>query len=148
MNADGSNPVDITTSPGGQFDGDPDWSPDGSRFVFTTDRHAGSDLEIYVMNADGSGQTRLTTSAAFDGLPSWQPLRPLSGDTDCNGAIGIPDAINNLLYLGGLPAAACVLAAGNVNCDQAITISDALLLELHIGGLPVDQPQGCPAIGT
>ncbi len=29
--------------------------------------------EIYVMNADGSGQTRLTNNNAYDALPSWSP---------------------------------------------------------------------------
>src|SRR5206468_6980810 len=30
-------------------------------------------FEIYVMNADGSGQTRLTNNAAADGEPDWSP---------------------------------------------------------------------------
>ena len=29
--------------------------------------------EIYVMNADGTGQTRLTNNAAFDSTPAWSP---------------------------------------------------------------------------
>ncbi|MDP8886983.1 MAG: hypothetical protein M3M91_04240, partial [Thermoproteota archaeon] len=29
--------------------------------------------EIYIMNADGSNQTRLTNSPAWDSLPSWSP---------------------------------------------------------------------------
>ena len=29
--------------------------------------------EIYVMNADGSNQTRLTNNSATDGMPSWGP---------------------------------------------------------------------------
>jgi TolB protein len=33
----------------------------------------GADFEICVMNADGSGQTRLTDNFAFDGTPSWSP---------------------------------------------------------------------------
>jgi Tol biopolymer transport system component len=39
----------------------PSFSPDGSRIVFTSfrDSNAGdSNAEIYVMNADGTGQTR------------------------------------------------------------------------------------------
>lgn len=42
--------------------------------AFTTDRGYGvNDDEIYVMNADGSGQTRLTFNSASDWLPSWSP---------------------------------------------------------------------------
>src|SRR3990172_8300809 len=32
-----------------------------------------SDLEIYAMNADGSGATRLTNNAAWDDGPAWSP---------------------------------------------------------------------------
>ena len=37
--------------------------------------YSGRDLnrEIYVMNADGSGQTNLTNNAADDRYPAWSP---------------------------------------------------------------------------
>jgi len=38
--------------------------------AFTTNRDG--NYEIYVMNADGSGQTRLTTNASEDTTPDWQ----------------------------------------------------------------------------
>jgi TolB protein len=41
------------------------------QIAFASSRDGNS--EIYVMNADGSGQTRLTTNAAVDGGPSWSP---------------------------------------------------------------------------
>jgi Tol biopolymer transport system component len=55
------------------WDGDPDWSPDGARIVFTrrTD-HA----EIYVMRADGSRQEMLPGmpgEAVNDCCARWQP---------------------------------------------------------------------------
>lgn len=43
----------------------PAWSKDGQRIVFV------SEGDIYAMNADGSGQTRLTTGPATDDLPTW-----------------------------------------------------------------------------
>jgi TolB protein len=50
------------------------WSPDGRRLAFVSDRDGG-EPEIYRMNADGSGQVRLTRTAAFvsDHTPSWSP---------------------------------------------------------------------------
>ena len=46
-------------------------APGGSRIVFSSERRGNYD--IYVMNADGSGQTRLTDDPTGDGLPSWAP---------------------------------------------------------------------------
>jgi Tol biopolymer transport system component len=46
----------------------PAWSPDGSKIVFT------GDAGLYLMNADGSNQRRLTTSpTGFDFEPAWSP---------------------------------------------------------------------------
>jgi dipeptidyl aminopeptidase/acylaminoacyl peptidase len=49
----------------------PTWSPDGRRIAFTTFRHGRG--EIYVMNADGSRQRRLTRSPAHDDHADWSP---------------------------------------------------------------------------
>lgn len=46
------------------------WSPDGTRISFMC-RRGGSDFEICVMNADGTGQVQLTNNAVFDGSGSW-----------------------------------------------------------------------------
>jgi Tol biopolymer transport system component len=70
MNADGSNPVNLTDTP--QIDeGFPAWSPDGQRLAYTTRRDGNN--EIYVMNADGSNPVRLTDNPADDLAPSWSP---------------------------------------------------------------------------
>jgi dipeptidyl aminopeptidase/acylaminoacyl peptidase len=53
-------------------DGDPDWSPDGIKIAFNSNRDG--NYEVYVMNANGSEQTRLTNNGAFDYEPSWQSL--------------------------------------------------------------------------
>jgi hypothetical protein len=47
----------------------PAWSPNGARIAFVSDRHGNP--EIYVMNAGGSGLTRLTSNAAADTDPTW-----------------------------------------------------------------------------
>src|SRR6266542_533118 len=70
MNSDGSGaPVDLTNTPAGS-DVRPDWSPDGTKLTFYFG-DVGHD--VYVMNADGSGRTNLTNSAASDFGPVWSP---------------------------------------------------------------------------
>jgi Tol biopolymer transport system component len=71
----------LTTGTGNDYN--PVWSPDGEQLVFTSDRDragrclyencAGFAPEIYVMNSDGSDQTRLTASTAVDVQPAWSP---------------------------------------------------------------------------
>jgi len=56
----------------------PDWSPDGTRIVFISDRidegNPDGDVEIWVMNADGSELEQLTDNQAMrDGAPDWSP---------------------------------------------------------------------------
>ena len=63
MNPDGSGKRNLTRNPGnddppGYGANDADWSPDGRKITFVSDRDG--TLEVYVMNADGSGQRRLT----------------------------------------------------------------------------------------
>ena len=77
----GDNERKLTDAPG--IDGDADWSPDGTKLVFSSDRdHNGDCLfhdctgyapELYVMNADGSGQRRLTEDPAYDVFGTWSP---------------------------------------------------------------------------
>jgi Tol biopolymer transport system component len=67
MDPDGSHQTVIAN-------GDPDWirwSPDGSMLVLQKRAHQSGD--IFVMNADGSHLTNLTTSKAYDWSPSWSP---------------------------------------------------------------------------
>ena len=49
----------------------PDFSPNGRRIAFTSNRDQQG--EIYVMNADGSGQKRLTRRAGDDWYPRFSP---------------------------------------------------------------------------
>ena len=66
-NADGSNPIQLTASPG--LDRSPRWSPDGTRLAFASGRVGGS--KIFVMNADGSGQRQVTFTPARDRTSAW-----------------------------------------------------------------------------
>lgn len=49
----------------------PAWSPDGQSIAFVSWRSG--NREIYVMNADGSGETRLTYNPSHDEEPAWSP---------------------------------------------------------------------------
>jgi hypothetical protein len=53
------------------WDGTPTWSPDGNRIAFGSTRDGNN--EIYVMNADGTDQVRLTNHPAHDRSPAWSP---------------------------------------------------------------------------
>ncbi len=72
MSADGSNGREVLASP---LVGDPRWSPDGERIVFETPRRDNPDgpTDIFLVNADGSGLTRLTDDEARELSPSWSP---------------------------------------------------------------------------
>ena len=70
MSADGSNQVNLTNE--NEFDDqDPDWSPDGTQIAFHSERDGNN--EIYVINANGSGQTRLTEADRDDIGAQWSP---------------------------------------------------------------------------
>jgi Tol biopolymer transport system component len=54
-----------------QEDQMPRWSPDGSQLAFA--RVVGGLSQIYRINADGSGLTKLSTSTKSDTWPTWSP---------------------------------------------------------------------------
>jgi dipeptidyl aminopeptidase/acylaminoacyl peptidase len=89
LNADGSG---LTTlfDVVGAFDSAPAWSPDGSKIAFESNANPSGanpehDMEIWVMNADGSNPTQLTLNALHDEGPAWSPdgtLLAYSSGTD------------------------------------------------------------------
>jgi len=69
---DGSDVQPLFSSPLG--DGNPDWSPDGTKIAFTIYDEADENTrEIWVMNADGTGEVQLTNNSVFDDLARWSP---------------------------------------------------------------------------
>jgi Tol biopolymer transport system component len=52
-------------------DEEPAWSRDGRRIAFSSTRGGGTNLDIWVMNADGSGLMRLTDHPAPEQDPTW-----------------------------------------------------------------------------
>jgi TolB protein len=84
VNADGSGITQLTDAP--SEDGWPAWSPDGAKITFSTGRDdcgvstagdckrsgdIGPYFDIWVMNRDGSGQTRLTQAPGQ--FSAWSP---------------------------------------------------------------------------
>ena len=75
MNPDGSQQTRLTISRG-DSDSDPAFSPDGRWIVFTRSRlRPGREPvgDLYRMQADGSGATRLTRSPGWYAGPGWSP---------------------------------------------------------------------------
>ena len=79
MDADGGNRRNLTNDNAGDLS--PDWSPDGMQIVFHSDRNKDWEFEhpvlvnmdIYVMNADGTGHINLTNHPAVDRNPDYSP---------------------------------------------------------------------------
>ena len=69
MNAGGTGVRRLTNDPA--IDARPDWSPNGNKITFWSDRDGNS--EIYTINADGTGVQRLTNNSARDEDPVYSP---------------------------------------------------------------------------
>jgi Tol biopolymer transport system component len=65
----GSSVTQLTNSKAD--DTEPAWSRDGKQIAFV--RVIDGNTEIYVVNADGSNETRLTFDAGIDMSPNWSP---------------------------------------------------------------------------
>ena len=71
----------------------PEWSPDGRRIAFTSNRDGNED--IYVVDVDGGGLVNLTRSRGTDRRPVWSPdgrQIAFRGDRDGNGEVYVMNA--------------------------------------------------------
>jgi len=87
MNADGSDQTNVT--PGGSAEQQPAWSPDGTRIAFsrylTTPSGCGV-ADIFVMNADGSGEVQLRRTRSASPPPIPRGRRTGSGSPSHGGS--------------------------------------------------------------
>ncbi|MFQ5932997.1 MAG: hypothetical protein ACE5MM_11375, partial [Nitrospiraceae bacterium] len=76
MNPDGSDPRQLTFDPGEKSQ--PKWSPDGTRLFYvapggTDDFGNDLGLDLWVINADGTGIAKVTSFEGDDIDPTWSP---------------------------------------------------------------------------
>lgn len=113
MNPDGGDPLQLTFGPGNKTQ--PRWSPDGGRLLFVAPGGKddfGNDLglDIFVINADGSGVANLTRSPGDDSDPAWSP----DGSQIAFASTRVND-IRQVFLMGvtcDSPPAGCVAQAG------------------------------------
>lgn len=141
--AGGGSAVNLTNRP--QTDDEmADWSPDGTRITFnsgSTSREAGT-FKIWVMNADGSGQTNLSGDRGGEFDPSWSPDGKLILFDSSDLYVMAPDGsdLKNLTNTAGADEQTSdwqplTPAAGDADCSGGVNAVDALMDLRDVAGL-------------
>ncbi|MEW6717561.1 MAG: DUF5050 domain-containing protein [Chloroflexota bacterium] len=71
IDADGSNDSIVQLTRGAVYEDGPAWSSDGEKIVFFSDRSG--NLDLWIINADGTNLVQLTNDAFYDAYPDWLP---------------------------------------------------------------------------
>jgi Tol biopolymer transport system component len=80
MNLDGTGIKHLTQPIGNSHDVSPNYSFDGTKIVFASDRMSSDgSLDIFTMNADGSGLTRVATGITVGGCADKNCVTPAWG---------------------------------------------------------------------
>jgi TolB protein len=102
-------PRNLTANRVETVDDDPNWSPDGRKILFTSyipdPTTTLTPAEIYVMNADGTGQQQMTSDGIEKRGPAWSPngahilfacrMGPVNANGDATFEICVMDAVAN-----------------------------------------------------
>jgi TolB protein len=72
MDSEGKNTRKLTNAPN-CYNGGPFFSPDGMRVIFRSDRKKKDQLQLFVINADGTGERQLTDNEGVNWGPYWHP---------------------------------------------------------------------------
>ncbi len=94
MNADGSSAQKLTDTSGGNYT--PIWSPDGTQIAFISYRDS-NEKRLYVMNADGTDQHKVSGSLRDVVQFSWIPQGGAStGQGSLLGTFGLPESLDDI----------------------------------------------------
>jgi Tol biopolymer transport system component len=146
MNADGTRVRRVRTERGYEFSDGPVWSPDGRTLVYGA-LLAKSDLDIFVVNTDGSQRRQLTHNSIDDRGPAWSPNRRRIAFVR-RGAIWLMAADGtkqDRLVPGGQPSWApngLRLAFSQAGAIYMIGASGGSATRLVAGGSPAWSPSG------
>jgi TolB protein len=149
----GGIPERLTDDPA--RDASPSWSPDGQFITFYTRRDNADPFncgncneEVYIMDAVGDDERRVTDNPNEDESPDWQRLPSVAGDSDCDGEVDSVDALHDLRYVAAIGQPAACIVVGNVSCLDGLTSVDSLFILRYVAQLPVNLPSGCRDIGS
>jgi Tol biopolymer transport system component len=112
MTAAGVGRRALTRQPAGTYDANPAWSPDGAKILFDSNRDGGFP-ELYVMNADGTRQIRLTFNGYVDANAAWSPDGTKIAFVRC-----CPDGTNEIYVMNADGTA-------ELNLTQTATVEEA-----------------------
>jgi len=122
-------------------DSHPSWSPDSSRIAFARQDGAGTTVQVFVVNADGSGLQQLTSGPEWNTYPRWQPV---SGERESSASASVTRCIQATTSGdfdgdGTTDSAEFVeVASGSVSCDRegevfALLISQEIVIRFGSG---------------